>query len=120
MSHQSIVPPAEPLHEGSNERDVLLTLFDMGRQVASVIALDELFQSMPGLIGRLIEFDAFAVYLLDDRRNELRVAHAVGYPDVRDFRLRAGEGLIGRVVSAQQSVVLGDVADDPHYIELVP
>ncbi len=120
MSHQSTAPPAGPLHEGSNERDVLLTLFDMGRQVASVIELDELFQSMPGLIGRLIPFDAFAVYLLDERRNELRIAHAVGYPDVRQFRLRNGEGLIGRVVAAQQSAVIGDVADDPHYIELVP
>jgi putative methionine-R-sulfoxide reductase with GAF domain len=120
MSHQSTAPPAGSLHEDSNERDVLLTLFDMGRQVASVIELDELFQSMPGLIGRLIPFDAFAVYLLDERRNELRIAHAVGYPDVRSFRLRNGEGLIGRVVEAQQSAVIGDVADDLHYIELVP
>jgi sigma-B regulation protein RsbU (phosphoserine phosphatase) len=119
MTHHS-PSPAPPLTEGSSERDVLLTLFDMGRQVASVIELDELFQCMPGLIGRLIQFDAFAVYLLDERRNELRIAHAVGYPDVRAFRLRPTEGLIGRVVSNQQSAVVGDVADDPHYIELVP
>jgi sigma-B regulation protein RsbU (phosphoserine phosphatase) len=108
------------LTEGSSERDVLLTLFDMGRQVASVIELDELLQSMPGLIGRLIQFDAFAVYLLDERRGELRIAHASGYPDVRNFRVRPPEGLIGRVVSAQQAQVVGDVSADPHYIELVP
>ena len=66
---------------GLSEREVLLTLFDLGRQVASVIDFDELLQRIPELIGRLIQFDAFAVYLLDEKRSELRVAYAVGYPD---------------------------------------
>ncbi len=116
--HSSV--PVPPLTSGSSERDVLLTLFDMGRQVASVIELDELLQQVPEFIGRLIPFDAFAVYLLEERRHELTIASSVGYPDVRQFRLGLGEGLIGRVVSAQQAVVLGDVAGDPHYIAIVP
>ena len=120
MNQHSSAPASLPLAEGSSERDVLLTLFDMGRQVASVIELDELLEAMPGFIGRLIPFDAFALYLLDERRNELKIAHAVGYPDVRQFRIGLGEGLVGRVVSAQQTAVIGDVAGDPHYIEVVP
>ena len=120
MNQHSTAPASLPLAEGSSERDVLLTLFDMGRQVASVIELDELLEAMPGFIGRLIPFDAFALYLLDERRNELKIAHAVGYPDVRQFRIGLGEGLVGRVVSAQQTVVIGDVAGDPHYITVVP
>jgi sigma-B regulation protein RsbU (phosphoserine phosphatase) len=120
MSSHSTAPADASLHPGSSERDVLLTLFDMGRQVASVIELDELFCVMPGLIGRLMHFDAFAVYLLDERRQELRIANAVGYPDVSQFRVALSEGLIGRIVAAQQAVVLGDAAADPHYIEVVP
>ena len=116
---ESSTSAARP-HEATTERDVLLTLFDMGRQVASTIELDELLQKMPELIGRLIQFDAFALYLLDGRRQELRIAHAVGYPDTHNFRLGLSEGLIGRVVSAQQAAVIGDVAGDPHYIEVVP
>jgi sigma-B regulation protein RsbU (phosphoserine phosphatase) len=94
------VPP--PPTTGSHERDVLLTLFDLGRQVASVIDIDELLQKIPELIGRLIQFDAFAVYLYDEKRGELSIGYAVGYPDVSGFRLRASEGLIGHVVSTQQ------------------
>ena len=109
-------PPAT----GSHERDVLLTLFDLGRQVASVIDIDELLQKIPELIGRLIQFDAFAVYLYDEKRGELRIGYAIGYPDISNFRLRASEGLIGHVVSTQQAVVLGDVTTDPHYITVVP
>src|SRR3972149_122816 len=65
------------LSAGTHERDILLTLFDLGRQVASVIDLDELLQRIPELIGRLIPFDAFAVYLVNERRGELRIGYAV-------------------------------------------
>ena len=58
---------------GLSEREILLTLFDLGRQVASVIEFDELLQQIPDLIGRLIPFDAFAVYLLDERSGDLSI-----------------------------------------------
>jgi len=112
-------PPA--IAAGSTERDILLTLFDLGRQVASVIDLDELLTRIPELIRRLIQFDAFAVYLLDPKRGELRIADAVGYPEVSpSFRLKVSEGIVGRVVTSHQPLVVGDVSTDPHYISLVP
>src|SRR5688500_4237304 len=65
---------------GSADNELLTTLFDLGRQVTSVLDFDELLQQIPRLIGRLIAFEAFAVYLLDERRNELKTAYTVGYP----------------------------------------
>ena len=107
--------------EAGNERDILLTLFDLGRQVASVIDFDELLPRIPELIGRLIQFDAFAVYLFDERHGVVNIAYAIGYPEeATGFKLRATEGLVGRVITSQQSVVLGDVTMDPHYIGVVP
>jgi phosphoserine phosphatase RsbU/P len=105
---------------GLSEREVLLTLFDLGRQVASVIDFDELLQRIPDLIGRLIQFDAFAVYLFDEKRAALTIGYAVGYPDTTGFKLDAAQGLVGRVVASQQSVVLGDIRTDPGYVEVVP
>jgi len=118
-------PPPEfappTLAAGANERDILLTLFDLGRQVASVIDLDELLARIPELIRRLIQFDAFAVYLFDSKRGELRIGYAVGYPEVSPgFRVRVTEGLVGRVVTSQQPLVIGDVSTEPQYISLVP
>jgi phosphoserine phosphatase RsbU/P len=117
---QHPTPTAHSSAAGSHERDVLLTLFDLGRQVASVVEIDELLQRVPELIGRLIPFDAFAVYLVDEKGGDLRIGYAVGYPDVAGFRLRSSEGIIGHVVTSQQSVVIGDVTTDSHYIEVVP
>jgi sigma-B regulation protein RsbU (phosphoserine phosphatase) len=105
---------------GSSEREILLTLFDLGRQVASVIDFDELLERIPDLIRRLLQFDAFAVYLFDERHNTMSVAYAVGYPTLQNFRLMPNEGIIGRVVTTQQTVVIGDVETDPRYIAVVP
>ncbi len=102
------------------EREILLTLFDLGRQVASVLDIDELLPKIPELIGRLIPFDAFAVYLYDPKRRNLRIGYAVGYPDVPGFRIKISEGLVGRVIETQQAIVAGDIALEPGYLEVVP
>jgi len=119
MSHTPS-PPTEPLKAGSTEREILLTLFDLGRQLASVVEFDELLERIPDLIRRLIQFDAFALYLFDERRDTLSVAYAVNYPSLQNFRLLPHEGTIGRVVTTQQTVVIGDVDTDPRYIAVVP
>jgi len=103
-----------------SERDILLTMFDLGRQVTSVLDVDELLQKTPELIRRLIPFDAFAVYLLDEKRAELSIAYAVGYPSDTRFRVKVSEGIVGRVVESQMGQVIGDVTADPHYIAVVP
>src|SRR5687767_7785663 len=119
MSHSSSSLTPSPV-AGLSERDVLLTLFDLGRQVASVIDFDELLQRLPALMARLIKFDAFAVYLLDEKRSELRIAYSVGYPaDADTVRLTLSQGLVGRVISSQQALVLGDIRTDPGYVEVV-
>jgi len=110
----------KPVWAGSSEREILLTLFDLGRQLASVIEFDELLERLPDLIRRLIQFDAFAVYLFDERHNTLSVGYAVGYPILQNFKLLPNEGIIGRVVTTQQTVVIGDVDTDPRYIAVVP
>ena len=83
--------------------------------------LDDLLTKIPVLIGRLISFEAFAVYLLDERRGELKVAYSVGYPDgVQPLRLKLGQGLVGAAVVSEQPLVANDVASDPRYVEVVP
>ena len=108
------------LSSGAHERDVLLTLFDLGRQVVSVVDLDELLQQIPDLIARLIPFDAFAVYLVDEKRGEMRVAYGVGYPDTTHYRPSITDGIVGHVVSTQETVCVGDISLEPNYVEVVP
>ena len=102
------------------EQETLTTLIDLGRQVAGVLDVTELFAQIPRLMARLIEFDAFAVYMLDERRNDLRVAYSVGYPEREPMRLKPGQGLVGAAVASQMPLLVNDVAGDPRYVTVVP
>ena len=52
----------------ATDTELLSTLFELGREVTSVLDLAELLEKIPQLIARLTRFSAFAVYLLDDAR----------------------------------------------------
>jgi sigma-B regulation protein RsbU (phosphoserine phosphatase) len=110
-------PAAPPEHE------LVTTLFDLGRQVTGVLDLDYLLPQIPRLIGRLISFEAFAVYLLDERRGELSTAYTVGYPDAASdepLRLKPGTGLVGAAIASEQPILVNDLPADPRYVEFVP
>jgi len=98
------------------------TLFELGREITSVLNLDELLHKIPLLIARITKFQAFAVYLLDPRREELSIAYAVGYPDdvVWGLRLKVGHGLVGAAVADGKPILVNDVHTDPRYVEAVP
>jgi sigma-B regulation protein RsbU (phosphoserine phosphatase) len=102
--------------------EALTTLFALGREVTSVLDLDELLQKIPQLIARLTNFQAFAVYLLDSRQDELTVAYSVGYPEdvARSLRVKVGHGLVGAAVAEGQPILVNDVHTDPRYVEAVP
>jgi sigma-B regulation protein RsbU (phosphoserine phosphatase) len=96
-------------------------LFELGREVTSVLDLDELLRRIPRLIARLTDFTVFSVYLLDDKQETLHIAYAEGYPDdiVRTFRLKVGEGIVGIAVAEQRPILVNDVHDDARFRGLV-
>ena len=110
--------PAAP----PNIRELVITLFELGREITAVLNLDELLQKIPQLIARITKFQAFAVYLLDPRGEELSIAYAVGYPDdvVWTLRVKVGQGLVGTAVAEGLPLLVNDVHADPRYVEAVP
>ncbi|MGH9253929.1 MAG: GAF domain-containing protein [Vicinamibacterales bacterium] len=100
-----------------SDTELLSTLFDLGREVMSVLELEELLAKIPQLIARLTRFDAFSVYLLDDARQELRIAYAVGYPEdaPATHRLRVGQGVVGAAVEEGRPILVNDIRREPRY-----
>ncbi len=120
MTHSS--SSGSPFGARASERQQLLTLFDLAHQVTSVLDQDELFAKIHELLGRLIPFDAFAVYLLHPSRPELRIAYPFGYPEgvAENVRLQLGEGIVGTAVAEQRPLLIPDVQTEPRYKNLVP
>ena len=105
-----------------HDQELVATLFELGREVSAVLDFDELLRRIPGLIARLTSFTVFSVYMLDDQRQELKIAYAEGYPldIVLNFRLKVGQGIVGAAVAQQKPILVNDVHDDPRYLGLVP
>jgi sigma-B regulation protein RsbU (phosphoserine phosphatase) len=102
----------------ATDAELLSTLFDLGREVTSVLDLEELLEKIPQLIARLTQFSAFSVYLLDAARQELRIAYSVGYPtDVaKTIALQPGQGVVGAAVHEDRPILVNDIRQEPRYM----
>ena len=114
-------PPSDPrlqaVGRGATDTELLSTLFELGREVTSVLDLEELLAKIPQLIARLTRFSAFSVYLLDEHRQDLRIAYAVGYPEEvwSTLRLPLGEGVVGAAVQEGRPILVNDIRREPRY-----
>lgn len=88
----------------------------------SVLELDDLLRTIPSLIERLIQFDAFAIYLLNEAGDTLTVGYALGYPEgvTETIRLALGDGMVGRAVEERRAMLVNDLNREPHYKGFVP
>jgi len=106
----------------ASDAELLAILAELGREVSSVLDLDALLERIPQLISRLTKFTVFSVYLLNEQREELSIAYAVGYPEeiVKHFTLQLGQGIVGTAIAEQRPILLNDVDSDPRYLAVVP
>ncbi|NOT45819.1 MAG: GAF domain-containing protein, partial [Acidobacteria bacterium] len=102
----------------ATDTELLQTLFELGREVTSVLDLEELLAKIPLLIARLTKFTAFSVYLLDEAHQELHLAYSVGYPAevARTLRLKVGQGVVGAAVQEKRPILVNDIRQEPRYM----
>ena len=101
--------------------DLLGTLFEIGKETASILDLDLLLQRVAELVRRVIDYDFFAILLVDEERQELVLRQQINFGSAREkYRLPVSEGLCGAAVRSKQPVRVGDVREDPRYVSLIP
>src|SRR4029078_9205532 len=118
MSEHPLRPQAAAPSRPATDTDLLSTLFELGREVTSVLDLADLLEKIPQLIAQITRFSAFAVYLLDESRQELHIAYAVGYPDevVRTLRLKVGQGVVGAAVEQGRPILVNNIGKEPRFM----
>jgi sigma-B regulation protein RsbU (phosphoserine phosphatase) len=99
---------------------LVATLYEIGKETASILDLDELLQRVAELVKRVIDYEMFGILLLDEDRQELVLRQAVNFgPGKERSRLPVSEGLCGAAVRSKEPVRVGDVRADPRYVSLV-
>src|SRR3979409_96613 len=97
-------------------------LLDVADVLATSLDLDTTLKRVAEVVRKVIDYEIFAILLLHERPQELKIRFQTGYPpDFADrTRLKVGEGVTGRAAQLRQAVLIDDVTDDPTYIPAVP
>jgi len=100
---------------------LLATLYEIGKETASILDLDELLQRVAEVVKRVIDYETFGILLLDEQTQELVVRKAVAYADAPEKpRIPLGQGLTGTAALTKEPILVGDVRADPRYLNLIP
>ena len=97
------------------------TLVEINHEITSILDLDVLLQKIAELTSRIVPFEAFAIFLVDDKKQELYLRFALGHaPEVvKNLRIKVGDGVTGTAALQRTMVVVDDVRTYPRYIEAV-
>jgi len=78
--------------------ELLTLVIEVSEQLNSTLDLDELLARIAEVVKRAIDYEVFAILLLNEKTQELRVHFNLGHPRelVRSLRIKVGEGIVGR------------------------
>ncbi len=117
--------PAEPTHlDPVNARiepvdaEYLLKLTEA---LNTTLDLQTLLNRTSELVRAVINYRIFAIFLLNDRTNELRMRFQIGHtPEVERTRIPLGKGVVGQVALTRQPMLLNDAPASEHYVAANP
>src|ERR1700679_597041 len=98
---------ASPTLQTSEVEPLLLEVADV---VNTTLDLETTLRRVAELVRRVIDYEIFAILLLNEQRQELYLRFHVGYPpEVADrMRVKVGQGVTGRAAQTRQAVLVAD------------
>jgi sigma-B regulation protein RsbU (phosphoserine phosphatase) len=97
-------------------------LLEVADVVNSTLDLDTILRRVAELIRRVIDYEIFAILLLNEKTHDLRFRFAIGHTQetVERTRIKIGEGITGQAVQTREPIVVNDVHRTSGYIEALP
>ncbi len=109
-------PAAAPLVD---QPQVLSLLYDIGKELTSILDLENLLRAVGERVKLLVDYDVFNVMLLKTETQRLEHALSLRYDQRLHPRttLALGEGLCGTAALERKPIRVDQVASDPRYVE---
>jgi sigma-B regulation protein RsbU (phosphoserine phosphatase) len=87
----------------------------------TTLDLQTLLQRTADLVRAVIDYRIFAIMLLNDRTNDLRMRFQIGHTlEAERIRIRMGKGIVGQAAQTRQPVLVNDVSKAENYINVNP
>jgi sigma-B regulation protein RsbU (phosphoserine phosphatase) len=97
-------------------------LLEVADVVNTSLDLDNTLRRVAELVRKVIDYEIFAILLLNERTQELRFRFQIGYP--REYaeraRIKVGQGVTGLAAQKREAILVEDVTKSEGYIEAVP
>ena len=98
----------------------LRVLHDVSRDFSNILELEELLESVAGVVRRLMPYDAFSIYLLEEDSQTLKHYFGARFDERVQWRsVDLGHGLVGHAAKERESVLVRDTDDDERYVSAV-
>ncbi len=97
-------------------------LYEVGRRLASTHDLGTLLSQIAEVTKRLVDYQTFAIFLLDPAGKHLVPRYAVGFRELyveAVLHISVGEGLVGQAALRQELIWIPDVHQDPRYVRRI-
>ena len=96
-------------------------LLEVADVVNTTLDLDTLLLGVSGLVRKIIDYDIFAILLVNEKTQDLRIRFQVGHPSeaAERVRIKIGEGITGLAAQRREPVLVNDVSKQPGYISSV-
>src|SRR5690348_15627737 len=97
-------------------------LLEVADVVNTTLDLETTLRRVAELVRKVIDYEIFAILLLNEQRQELYVRFQVGYPPeiAERMRVKVGEGISGRAAQLRQPILIDDVSALDFYIAAIP
>ncbi len=107
---------------GLNRQNLELNIFhDVAKTLTSSLELDSILQTIMEKMAEYFRPDTWSLLMVDEERDELYFAIAVGSASeaLKNVRLKVGEGIAGYVAKHGEKVVVPDVMKDPRFAKRI-
>lgn len=99
----------------------LTYLVQLADALNTTLDLQTLLNRTSELVRAIIPYRIFAILLLNDRTNDLRMRFQIGHtPEIQRMRFAMGKGIVGQVALRREPILLNDVTADPNYLPANP
>src|SRR6201996_6829755 len=96
-------------------------LMRLANTLNTTLDLQTLMHRTADLVRAVIDYKIFAILLLNERTNDLRMRFQIGHsPEAERLRIRVGKGVVGRAAEHRESILLQDVRLEENYISANP
>jgi phosphoserine phosphatase RsbU/P len=97
-------------------------LLEVADVMATSLDLDTTLRRVAEVVREVIDYQIFAILLLNEKTQELRFRFQIGYPPevAERARIKVGEGVTGLAAQARQAILIDDVTLDSRYIAALP